>query len=307
MTEAYENPPGAPRVATIICTEPAIEKQSVLLARSIRRFGGRLIDAPIYSFSPRGQPISAWAQEQLSQLRVSHDCRLLNHKYPYDPFANKISACACAEVEIEADVFVFLDSDKVVFNNPAALLISDAVSAAVRPVDHVNIGVNRLEGGQNERYWRALYDVCGVTETRFVRTTIAGSEILQYFQGGMIAVHRNSHVFTKWAHNFDRIMRSGITPTEPHLMEQSALAATVSSLPEDALILPLSYNYPIHAQSTLMPPLYRLHSFEGCISIHYHHSFDNGGWRPFLEDLWAFDRKSERYRWLVDSLRELKF
>ena len=39
-------------IAIIICTEPAFEKKSLLLVRSIRRWAGDFRNVPIYNLSP---------------------------------------------------------------------------------------------------------------------------------------------------------------------------------------------------------------------------------------------------------------
>jgi tetratricopeptide (TPR) repeat protein len=298
----------AAKIAFLICTETSIEKNSILLARSIRRFGGSLRHAPIYSFAPRpGLDISREAQSQFQVLDVIHQARPLNTAHPQMGIANKPFVCAYAEEFLEADVSVFLDSDKVVFNEPRALLVSDKVSAAVRPVDSVNIGVAGFGEGQNGQYWRDLYATCGVDTVRFVRTMIDGTKIFDYFNSGMIAAHRNNRLFSKWAKIFDRTMRSGATPTDPFFIEQSSLAGTISGVAKDVAILPPSYNYPIFAQNTLSPESRRFRSFDDMVSIHYHHFFKDGNWRALLDGLWSFDRTSERYRWLTDNLRALNF
>src|SRR5271165_7096103 len=105
------------RAVFVICTEPAFERKSVLLVRSIRRFAGLLSTAPVYSFSPReGSTISPWVMAEFSRLGVEHSAIVLNQRYTSYGVYNKPFVCAYSERQINADVLIFLDSDQVIFN-----------------------------------------------------------------------------------------------------------------------------------------------------------------------------------------------
>jgi hypothetical protein len=70
-------------IAFIICTEPGrLENQSVLLAQSIREFGGKLKDTPIYSYHPRsGNGLTEQTLAKFSALQVQHQQIELNTEF----------------------------------------------------------------------------------------------------------------------------------------------------------------------------------------------------------------------------------
>ena len=293
------------RAAFVICTEPGFETKSVLLVRSIRRFGGCLSSAPVYSFSPReGQAVSEWALSELSRLGVHHSPAVLNEQYSDLGVYNKPFVCAHSERQLDSEILIFLDSDQVIFNEPDALLISRDVIAALRPVHRVNIGVNALYGGQDQDYWREMYRLCGVSTLSVVRTTVADAQILAYFNSGMISTRPEDGVWGCWARNFERVMRAGLTPTDPFFIEQSVYSATISSMKKTVTLLPSRYNYPLPAHHALIDHK-RIRDFEEVVSIHYHRAFDGGNWFPFLSHLPSFNKSSARYEWLVHNLAEL--
>lgn len=291
--------------AFVICTEPAFEKKSVLLVRSIRKFGGTLSSAPVYSFSPRkDHAISNWAEAEFSRLGVEHSNVELNMRYTKHGVYNKPFVCAYTEHRIPSEHLIFLDSDQVIFNDPKALLIEDDYVAAVRPVNQANIGVSALVGGKNEKYWNELYQLCGVRTRSMVSPMLSDREIFAYFNTGMISIRRNSRAWSRWAANFERVMEMRLEPSEPYFIEQSVFAATVSSMNKPIALLPPNYNYPLPAHHALSDRL-RIASFEEAVSIHYFRAFNDRNWFIFLEHLPHFDRQSERYDWLIQTLSEL--
>jgi hypothetical protein len=73
------------KIAFIIITEKGkLERESMLLADSLRAFGGTLRDAPIYSFEPwcDSSQISDATKKRFLELGVEHQAIPLNVKYP---------------------------------------------------------------------------------------------------------------------------------------------------------------------------------------------------------------------------------
>lgn len=293
------------KVAIVICTEAGIEKYSLLLVKSVRQYGESVAATPIFSFSARpGFRPSQSTRGQLEALEVVHQDLPLNIKYPV-PTANKPLVCAYAEQVLEADTLIFLDSDKVMLNEPD-LVLPNETSIALRPVYTTNIGVNTLSGGINEDYWRTLYGICKVQARRTITTTVDEQEILQYFNSGFIVTRRSERLFSKWASNFIAVMESGVKPTNPFFIEQSTLSATVSAINTDVLVLPATHNYPIFWHDEL--PSERRVALGMAVSVHYHRTFDSGRWRSVLSRLACSDEgSSDRLRWLSENLAALDF
>lgn len=92
---------------------------STLFALSLRRFGGRLNDIPIYSYAPRpGVDVGSRTRGYFEKLRVNHKHIPLNIKFQDYPLANKPLVAAYAEQNLEVDIIVFVDSDMLLFAEP---------------------------------------------------------------------------------------------------------------------------------------------------------------------------------------------
>src|SRR5215213_9848897 len=156
-------------VAFIACAERGtLERQALLLCRSLRRYGGRYARAPFYTFQPRrGTEVSPATLAALGGLGVEHVAERLNADYEDCPYANKVFASAWAEENLGEDVLVFLDSDTVMTGEPSELDLPEGFDAAARPVNNRKLG-STGPGDANEDYWKKLYEICGVAGEPFV-------------------------------------------------------------------------------------------------------------------------------------------
>ena len=258
-----------PSIVFIICTEPGIlEKQSLLLVESLRNFGGSLKDVPVYSFQPRrGKDLSKNTLKLFEDLQVCHQKFLLNVKYPMYGVANKPFACAYAEETIDADILVFLDSDQCFFSSPNQLLLSPEYDVAVRPED-LNLIGSKGKNEKNEEYWSNLYRICQTKYQIFVNTTVDNQKIRAYWNSGLVAVRSNRGIFTAWRNNFEKVMELGIQPERGlFFVEQSVLSATICSITDAILTLPMSYNYPLNLHWRIDRDR-QIRNFDNLVSVH---------------------------------------
>jgi len=85
---------------------------SKLLIYTLREFGGKLRDLPIFSYQPRKkykiskETIAFFEKNQVEYIDLD-----LNKKYDYYPLANKPLSCAHREMNTNRDILIFLDSD----------------------------------------------------------------------------------------------------------------------------------------------------------------------------------------------------
>ena len=292
-------------IAFVICTEPGrLENESLLLAESIRKFGGDLKNSPIYSFHPRqGEPISCKAKNAFESLGVVHQQIILNADYPTFAYTNKIFTCAYAEQNIkEAEFLCFLDSDQCIFSEPKELLLPNGYDVGICPV----IGQGIASTGENdllyEDYWKKLYDVFNISNKVFVTTRMDDKRIRGYWNSGMVSVRRQTGIFTAWKKNFEKLMTLKLLPAQGiFFIDQVALAVTICSMVEDVYSFSFSYNYPIAHQNKISKNK-KINSFEQIISIHYHRMFRFNDWKKNLESLKNMDRSSKEYKWLYEKL-----
>jgi len=279
----------------VACVERGeLEAKTLLLCRSIRRFGGRHAEAPIFTFQPRiGTTIASETRDQLRDLGVSHSSEPLNVRFAHYAIGNKIFASARAEELAKTDVVVFLDSDSVIVDEPRALELRDGIDAAVRPVDmhrspaepesddhpHWQTHYRRVSssgpGDRMDRYWLRMYELLGISGEPYVETTCSHQRIRAYFNSGLIAVRRTACLFARWRDDFLALMNADHLPPrrELHYLDQLSLAATLTRVWDRVEVLDGRYNYPLPGRSALAEP-YRSMPFEKLVHIHYNAMFD---------------------------------
>jgi hypothetical protein len=290
------------RVGFVICTERGrLERLSILFARSLRRWGGSLRDAPVLSVQPRrGLAVSRRTAAKLAAMGVDHRSVILNKDYRDVPFANKALTAAYAEGAMDADCLVFADSDQMVLGEPCAFLLPDACDVMARPVDHKGAGAEGPDD-PNYPYWEKLYRLAGVSRREYVETLVDRRRILGYWQGGLVGVRRQAGVFSRWSRVFRAAIDGGAKPSQGvFYVEQSALSSAMLAASGDILPLPPAYNYPIHAHARL-PEAMRITRLRDLVTIHYHRLFER---RCSGHPLAPFMADDELSRWVCDALRE---
>jgi hypothetical protein len=287
-------------VAIIACVERGpLESQTILLCRSIRRFGGRFRDAPIFTYQPRiGHDISPTTRAVLDELGVVHRTEVVNHSFVHYPVGNKIFACARAEETLNEEILVFLDSDTILTGEPAEFDLARDLDAAVRPAH--SVGHNSSGPGHPmDAYWLSVYQLFGIEDQRYVETEL-GTITRAYFSAGLIVVRREAGLLGRWKSSFEKLVDSGCLPMSGiSRADEVALAVTLVSTMERVKILDGRYNYLIFKRAQLLPPWDRA-QLEDLIHVHYRKTFTDGGFLRHLDP--PLDPGSKVLRWLEQYL-----
>lgn len=288
-------------LAFVACVENGrLESQAILLCRSIRRNAGRFANAPIHTFQPRaGTAIGQPTLVALADLGVQHHADRLNADFSDYPIGNKIFVCAHAERNLSEDILVFLDSDTVFMNEPAAFELESSAQVALRPVDHKNRGSSG-PGDAHDLYWIQLYELADVRRDRFINTAVSNERIRAFYNSGLLCARRSAGIFSAWKHCFLRLMQAKHVPDgQMTFMDQLALAATLSRLEDTAVcLLDPRYNYPL-PKRPLLPAAMR-YTLEDLVHVHYHRWFHRPGFLRAVRP--PFDDRSEKFRWLEREL-----
>lgn len=288
-------------LAFLLCVEAGnLENQASLLVRSIRRYGGRWSGCPIVAFQPREGPALSPATTALfRELDVDHRTDVLNTELADYPLANKAFVGARAERDRDEDVVVFVDSDSVILDEPAALDLPPDVDVAVRPVDRKGQGSAGPEDA-NEEYWRRLYGLCGVPfPPPFVSTTVDGRRVRAYWNTGLIAVRRDAGVFTEWLRCLRTAAGANHVPRNSFFLEQMSFAPATALAGDAVRVLDHRYNYPLPLRTELPEPL-RSTPLDDLVHVHYHKLFNRPGHLHLVRP--RLDPASERVRWLEQFL-----
>jgi hypothetical protein len=262
----------------IICTEKGrLESMSKLLAYSIRKFGGRLKDAPVYSYSPRkGSEPSTETRAYLESQNVVCVTKELNSEYQEYPLANKPLVSAYHEERSAADYLLFIDSDSLIIDDPVDLIPDKTdVDVRINPVVFPNIATDIHFAKGDAGYWRGLYTMLDVNRRKEVVCQWEKSRVLEYYNSGFVLAKSSKAVFQRWAENFRLVMKEGLSPGEgPYFTEQSVLSATIAQMDLNVLQLGRPYNYPISTYAKKWRGFYP-YSLKGVRHVHYHKLFEN--------------------------------
>ncbi|MCD4793930.1 MAG: hypothetical protein K8R54_11890 [Bacteroidales bacterium] len=289
--------------AIIICTEKGyLEQMSILLIKSIRKFGGKYKNIPIYSYQPRKSfQISQDTVQFFEKNNVEYIDLDLNTKFKYYPLANKPIACSHAEQNINVESLIFLDSDVVIFNEPDEFFINNNSQVRLRAVDVKNIGIESFTD-INSKYWKNIYKLLNIKEKMFIKTTVDDKSILSYWNSGHIVSHRSNNLFSNWYKNFQKVMDKRYKPQEGiFFVEQSVFAATVRALGLKISDFSKKYNFPIHMHNKIINKDNSILKTNEIVSYHYHNLFSNS---KFLNPIKVFKLDSDKQIWFANELKK---
>jgi hypothetical protein len=198
-------------VAFVICVEAnRLEPQARMLCESIRTFGGRYRNAPIFAISPRpALALGHEARAQLSDLGVTYVAQSLNETgSPYGPI-NRIVAGAWAENHCLQPYLVVLDTDMIFVGEPVFL----RVDVGVRPADCKG----SASGGATDPadiYWRRMCHFGGIEPSRLPQliTSIDRHSIRASYNGGFCVVRRKAGVLQRTQEIFFASFRENLRP-----------------------------------------------------------------------------------------------
>jgi hypothetical protein len=286
----------------VLCVERGrLEGEAVLLCSSIRRFAGRLAESPISAYRPRvGDPLADSTYSALRDLGVELVEEPLNRDYASYGIANKLYAGAHAEETAAEDFVVILDSDAVFLGEPDELELKRGLDVAARPVGRVG-NASRGPGHRNEQYWQRLYELTGVDDPPWVRTSVDRKRIRGYWNSGLVVARREAFLMREWVEIFELLVRERHSPREGLIdeLDQIALAAVISRRGESLRRLPGPYNYRI-TRRAMHAERHRELDLSELVHVHYMRSFYIEGFLDRLEPPVRHD--TEQYRWLSERL-----
>lgn len=284
-------------VAFVMCVEAGyLEAQSVLLARSLRRWGGELADSQILAYSPRAASrVPETTAAELQDLGVKVIVDDLNQADADYPFANKIHACRHAEQLVDAEVICFLDTDTVFIAEPSALRLAGGADLAVQPVVGKGQG-SKGPDDPDDAYWMTSFDLCGVEPGRFVQTMRDRISIRGYYNAGLVAMRRSAGLADRWATFFRQLRESNhVHPRGIENLDQHALAMVAASAEPKVEILDWPYNHALPQRGRFPEPL-KSASLDDLVHIHYHRWFNVPDFLGRLDP--PLDRNDPRFEWL---------
>ncbi len=247
-------------VTFIACVESGpLETQTVLMAESLRRWGGRFAECPVLAITPRkGAPLRPDTREAFDRLGVAWISFDYQHEADWYGPMNKPVALAHGEELATTGTVVWMDSDTLVVGEPEQLELGrDADFAAIpssRRLDVASDGKN-----EHEPFWRAMLEWHGFDPSSYPFIPAQTGEtgpIRMYWQGGVFAYRRSSGLGeTHLSRSLSQI-RSRIASRHSgaYFSEQTSLALAVHEKRLRHRVLPASHNLMINPLAEGLAP-----------------------------------------------------
>ena len=184
------------------------ERASLLLARSLRTFGGELGNQPLWLMMPQNlEQVSDTTRQALEKLGA----QINRFRVPVEalrfPFGGKVYAAATAETlaSSQTDLLVWVDSDTVFTGEPSEMILGKKVNLGYRPVMLKNI--SSLYDELVNPFWSFVYQGCGtaVEAIHPMITTVDNVRIRPQFNAGILCLRPQKRLLTTWRDNFERL------------------------------------------------------------------------------------------------------
>jgi len=270
-------------------TSASAAAQLCLLAKSIRRYGGRFANCPIWAFVPAQLlRLPEERVEAFAQLGVrTMECEIEPVAQGF-PFASKVMASAMAEDLLGGrdEILVWMDPDSIIFQEPEVLLLQPGKELGCRPVDHTLIG--SPADLPVDDFWQTVYLRNGIIGERLFSMVTSTDQIRirPYMNAGFLVVRPKQGVLRRWracfvdalaANVFERYYEKDIL--YKIFLHQAILAGVVlSQLKESQIqIFPRLVNYPMHMHGQY-PAEHRPARMNQLISGRYDMFFEDQDW-----------------------------
>jgi hypothetical protein len=283
------------------------EINSLLLAESIRAFGGGLASSLIWFLMPDyDQPLAEKTLARLQRL----DVRLLPFQIDQQKlqffFMGQLAGLAQAEdlSAGETDLLAWLDANTILVQEPKEFLLPAGKSLGYRPVHHLLLG-SRFDQPL-DAFWAQIYRACGVPPERVfpMRPVVEDIQMRPYFNAGILITRPERGLFRQWVNTFQEFYQAPVFQAFYQqdrryiiFMHQAILAGVVLHVLEPQALqeLPESYNYPLHlfdVDKTTRRPA----SMEALITFRHEGFYQEADWarRMPASDLLK--------RWLAEKL-----
>ncbi|MFC1799803.1 hypothetical protein ACFL2Z_02710 [Candidatus Eisenbacteria bacterium] len=188
-------------------------KNVLLMAESIRTFGGRYKDAPIWVYMP--PDLAEQEVETIGSLEAlgveARTSEALEDALGFY-YAQKVFASVRAEGHARdfAEVLAWLDEDTIMLQEPAEFMLPEDKALGYRPVMHKNIG--NLFTEPVDEFWGRVFELLAVPDSTFfpMVTPADGDTLRPYFNAGCMVVRPRRGILSRWLRCFIRLYRDPV-------------------------------------------------------------------------------------------------
>jgi len=286
------------------------ETNALMLAESIRAFGGKFNRHPVWFAVPENaEPLSVTAQERLRELEIKLVPFPLKQPFPRLFFSEELAGLATMEAsaEGECEFLAWMDSNTLLLNEPAEILLPRGKVLGYRPVHHMLIG-SRCDA-RPDAFWTQIYRHCNVQPERIfpMLPVVQDIQMRAYFNAGFLVVKPETGFLRRWQQRFVVLGQSpDFQPfyqqdrRYPIFMHQAVLSGVALSMFDrnEMLELPRTYNYPVHLydqDGTANRPA----CIDGLVTIRHEGFYEEEDW------ITRVPAGEELKQWLNNKLAEI--
>lgn len=227
-------------------------KNIELLIASLRTFGGKFRNAPIWIFHLENIEINIFKYENVTLIPLEMEAQF--HRIW---FSAKVFTAAQAEIlanRQKVDSLIWFGSSGFIVNPPEQFDLGTDFDAAFRPVHHKNVG--QLISEKMDDFWQEIYDFVELVDPNlFVKTFVERDKIRPYFNSHLFSVNPRKQILQKWKDSFVNFHKSEI-PNKSAFADQLHQIFIHQALLSVLLvkhlnwkrikILSADYSYPLH-------------------------------------------------------------
>ncbi|MEJ2189545.1 MAG: hypothetical protein P8Y93_09045 [Acidobacteriota bacterium] len=267
---------------------------ALILAESVRSFGGELSDVPIRLVIPsRLAPMIADQREKLASLRVGvSEVTVPDEAFNYVLGAKPFLAAQAERDAGDAAFVAILAPNTIVLRCPIAFDLPEGISLGYSTVHHQNIGSAASE--PLDEFWGRLYEVLDVqNDDVFTNETLADKVTVRFYcNAGSFVVRPEERLLQAWATAFSKLVGDPVIgelcANGPRnvFLHQAALAGVVLKRlrPSQTLRLPDTYSYPLFFEK-FHGGLLTFDSVEDVVTMRYEFRIEDlpVGWEDQVE------------------------
>jgi hypothetical protein len=269
--------------STTICTcieAGELETEVLLLAESLRKFGGRWADVPMVAVKPRrGPALSIATMNRLKQLNVELVDKLLSNEASWWNHANKPAAMRYVEQHASTRCVTWMDGDMVVLREPKGFTPAPGADFIARAGEACDVASD----GSDDKvdYWRRMCAVFGLRFEEFgeISSWPDRKPIKAYWQSGIFTYYREAKLGARQYEVVATMLRTPIASKFAGIyhQDQISLALTVQLLQLRCSQYDprMNFNFDsVNKEAAKLIPLEELYV------LHHHRSFrpQNYGW-----------------------------
>ena len=276
---------------TVVEPNNALEHQVLLMAESLRQWGGRLANAPILCFSPRFRPpLRRSTLKGFERLNITYKYKNVKHPYSWYSFTNKAMAMVAARDACDAKNLVWLDADVLVLDEPEEFLKDDAEFAAC-----LTRGDLATTGPSHpcDEYWKAICNLYGLDIDKLPWVMAQGKRVRYCIQAGIFRMRRESAIVDHYLGNLEKLMNSKLVASND-IFYNETVALTLAPFTSKATWseLPRSHNFVVSSSSDDG----EIAGMETARVLHYHDAMLPTHWNVLRS--FFHRRRPDRLEWL---------